>query len=172
LQYAAAGTRYKNRMSELQNLWDKIKDVRVAMLTTVEENGSLRSRPMYTQQAEFDGELWFFTADDSGKVEEIAREHQVNLAYADPKDSRYVSVSGIAELVKDRAKIEELWSPMLKAWFKGGQDDPHIALLRVRVTEAEYWDDTSSKMTRLVGMVKSALGSESYKSDEHGVVKP
>lgn len=159
-------------MSELENLWDKIKDVRVAMLTTVEEDGSLRSRPMYTQQAEFGGELWFFTADDSGKVEEIASEHQVNLSYADPKDSRYVSVSGVAELVKDRAKIDELWSPMLKAWFKGGQDDPNIVLLRVQVTEAEYWDDTSSKMTRLVGMVKSALGSESYKSDDHGVFKP
>lgn len=159
-------------MDEQQNLWDKIRDVRVAMLTTVEEDGSLRSRPMYTQQAEFGGELWFFTADDSGKVEEIAREHQVNLSYVDPDDSRYVSVSGVAELVKDRAKIEELWSPMLKAWFKGGQDDPTLALLRVRVSRAEYWDDTSSKMTQLVGMVKAALGSESYESDEHGVIEP
>ncbi len=159
-------------MSESKDFWNKIQDVRVAMLTTVESDGSLRSRPMYTQQAEFSGELWFFTADNSGKVEEISLEHQVNLNYAEPKDSLYVSVSGTAELVKDRSKIEELWSPMLKAWFKGGQDDPHIALLRIRVTEAEYWDDTSSKMTRLVGMVRSALGSESYKSDEHGVVKP
>ncbi|CAA9554825.1 MAG: hypothetical protein AVDCRST_MAG86-120 [uncultured Truepera sp.] len=155
-----------------EQLWDKIKDVRVAMLTTVEDNSSLRSRPMYTQQAEFDGELWFFTADDSGKVEEISREHQVNLSYAEPKNSRYVSVSGVAELVKDRSKLEELWSPMLKAWFKDGLDDPHLALLRVRVTEAEYWDDTSSKMSQLFGMVKAAVTNDTYTGTEHGVVKP
>ncbi len=158
-------------LTEYKNLWEKIKDVRITMMTTADEDGSLRSRPMYTQQAEFSGELWFFTADDSGKVEEISREHQVNLNYAEPKDSLYVSVSGTAELVKDRSKIEELWSPMLKAWFKGGLDDPHLALLRVRVSRAEYWDDTSSKMSQFVGMVKSALGSESYKSDEHGVIE-
>ena len=158
-------------LTEYENLWEKIEDVRVAMMTTSDKDGSLRSRPMYTQQAEFDGELWFFTADDSGKVEEISQEHQVNLNYAEPKSSLYVSVSGTAELVKDRSKIEELWSPMLKAWFKGGIDDPHLALLRVRVSRAEYWDDTSSKMSQLVGMVKSALGSESYESDEHGVLE-
>ncbi len=158
--------------SEHRKLWEKIKDVRVAMMTTLEEDGGLRSRPMYTQQVDFDGELWFFTADDSSKVEEISREHQVNLNYAEPKSSLYVSVSGVAELVKDHSKIEELWSPMLKAWFKGGLDDPHLALLRVRVTEAEYWDDTSNKMSQLVGMVKAALGGKSYESDEHGVIKP
>lgn len=159
-------------MSELQDLWEKIKDVRVAMLTTTEHDGSLRSRPMYTQQAEFDGDLWFFTADDSGKVAEIRADSDVNLAYAEPKDSRYVSVSGKAELVKDRTKIDELWSPALKAWFKGGKDDPHIALLRVRVSEAEYWDDTQSKMSQLFGMIKAVTGSGTYESTEHGVVKP
>jgi general stress protein 26 len=159
-------------MSELQDLWEKIRDVRVAMLTTTEQDGSLRSRPMYTQQAEFDGDLWFFTADDSGKVAEIRADSDVNLAYAEPKDSRYVSVSGKAELVKDRAKIDELWSPMLKAWFNGGKDDPHLALLRVRVSEAEYWDDTQSKMSKLFGMVKAVTGSGTYESNEHGVVKP
>ena len=71
--------------NEQQKLWDKIKDVRVAMLTTVEDDGSLRSRPMYTQQAEYSGELWFFTADDSEKVDEIRRERDVNLAYVEPK---------------------------------------------------------------------------------------
>lgn len=154
-----------------ENLWEKIKDVRVAMLTTVEPDGSLRSRPMYTQQVEYSGELWFFTADDSGKVAEIRADSDVNLVYVEPKDSRYVSVSGKAELVKDDAKMDELWSPMLKAWFKGGREDPHLALLRVTVTEAEYWDDTRSKMSQLVGMAKAALGGETYDSAEHGVIK-
>lgn len=154
-------------MSELSDLWEKIKDVRVAMLTTLEPSGTLRSRPMYTQQVEFDGDLWFFTADDSGKVAEIEADSDVNLAYAEPQDSRYVSVSGKAKVVHDRAKIDELWSPALNAWFKGGKDDPHIALLRVSVTEAEYWDDTSNKMSQLFGMAKAAVTGETYTGAEH-----
>ncbi len=154
-------------MSELSNLWDKIKDVRVAMLTTSEPSGTLRSRPMYTQQVEFGGELWFFTSDDSGKVAEIETDSDVNLAYAEPKDSRYVSVSGKAEIIHDRAKIEELWNPALNAWFKDGKDDPHVALLRVTVTEAEYWDDTSNKMSQLFGMAKAAVTGQPYTGAEH-----
>lgn len=159
-------------MSELKNLWDKLKDVRVAMLTTLDESGSLRSRPMYTQQAEFGGELWFFTSDASGKVAEIEQDSDVNLAYAEPKDSLYVSVSGKAEVVHDRDKIEELWNPALNAWFKGGKDDPHIALLRVKVTEAEYWDDSRSKMSQLLGMAKAAVTGDTYTGTEHGTLKP
>lgn len=142
------------------------------MMTTVEKSGSLRSRPMYTQQLEFDGELWFFTSDDSGKVAEIQADSDVNLTYAEPKDDLYVSVSGKADLVRDRSKIDELWNPSLKAWFKGGKDDPHIALLRVTVTEAEYWDDNHSKMSQLFGMAKAALTGETYTGTEHGTVKP
>lgn len=154
-------------MSELTDLWEKIKDVRVAMLTTIEPSGTLRSRPMYTQQVEFDGDLWFFTSDDSGKVAEIEADSDVNLAYAEPKDSRYISVSGKAQIVQDRAKIDELWNPALKAWFKGGKDDPSIALLRVSVTEAEYWDDTSNKMSQLFGMAKAAVTGDTYTGAEH-----
>lgn len=158
--------------NEQQKLWEKIKDVRVAMLTTAEPDGSLRSRPMYTQQVEFSGDLWFFTADDSGKVAEIQKDRDVNLAYAEPKSSRYVSVSGKAELVHDRAKIDELWSPALKAWFNGGKDDPHLALLRIGVSGAEYWDDNHSKMGQLLGMAKAAVTDETYTGSEHGVVEP
>ena len=159
-------------MSELQDFWKKIKDVRVAMLTTMEQDGSLRSRPMHTQQVEFDGNLWFFTADNSGKVAEIQADSDVNLAYVDPKDSLYISVTGKAELVHDRAKIDELWSPTLKVWFKGGKDDPHVALLRVKVVEAEYWDDNRSKMGQLFGMAKAVVTGATYDSSEHGVIKP
>ena len=52
--------------------------------------------------------LWFFTQASSHKVLEIDHEHQVNLSYAQPDENRYVSVSGTATLVRDRAKIDEL----------------------------------------------------------------
>src|SRR5690606_2575180 len=77
-----------------EKLVELIRDIRFAMLTTVAADGSLRSRPMATRNPVLEnGEVWFFTADDSPKTAEIAGEHEVNLAYAEPKDQRYVSLS-------------------------------------------------------------------------------
>src|SRR4051812_1851985 len=94
-----------NRSDAVKKLGELIKDIKVAMLTTAEEDGSLRSRPMATQSKEFDGNLWFFTREHSGKVDEVQRERQVNVSYAAPSDNRYVSVSGPGRIVTDRAKI-------------------------------------------------------------------
>src|SRR5438132_409520 len=127
-------------MSAEQNvkkLADLIKGIKVAMLTTVAEDGCLRSRPMVTQDKDFDGTLWFFTQAGAPKVSEVEREERVNLSYANPDDQRYVSVSGTARLVRDRDRIREFWSPALKAWFPKGPDDPELALLRVEVDRAE-----------------------------------
>src|SRR5579864_1232595 len=113
---------------DIEKLAELIKDIRVAMLTTAEPDGSLRSRPMATQNTPFDGTLWFFTEINSGKVGEIEGERHVNVSYADPNAQKYVSVSGLASVVQDRAKAAELWSPVLKAWFPLGLEDPSMAL--------------------------------------------
>ena len=146
-------------------LWDMIKDIRVAMMTTEEQDGTLRSRPMYMQQAEFDGDIWFFTRRDSPKVDEIMHDKQVNLSYAAPGDNRYVSVSGKGELVDDMGKKEELWNDMLKAWFPNGLDDPQLVLLKVNADSAQYWDSTSSKLVQLAGFVKASVTGEAFEPD-------
>jgi general stress protein 26 len=101
--------------------------------------------------------LWFFTSDKTHKVEEIERDNRVNASYAEPKDNVYVSVSGTAAIVKDKAKMEELWNPILKAWFPKGLDDPNICLLKVDVEQAEYWDSPSSTLVQIVGFVKALV---------------
>lgn len=134
-----------------------IKGINIAMLTTVDSSdGTLRSRPMGTQQIEFDGELWFFTFDDSPKAREVSREHQVNVSYADLGKQLYVSVSGKGDIVHDRAKMEELYTPYLKAWFPDGLDTPNIALLRVNVDKAEYWEETS-RIASYLSMAQAIL---------------
>lgn len=138
-----------------------IKDIGVAMLTTVAPDGSLRSRPMAAQGSGLEnGEVWFFTSDDSGKISEINSEHEVNLAYSEPKDQRYVSLSGVATVVRNREQARRRWTPALKAWFPGGVDDPHLAMLRVRVHTAEYWDAPSGTMASLIAYAKSKLTGE------------
>ncbi|WP_163997627.1 pyridoxamine 5'-phosphate oxidase family protein [Pyxidicoccus caerfyrddinensis] len=157
----------KDTHEVVQHFGDLIKGIKVAMMTTVEEDGSLRSRPMWTHDRDFDGELWFFTREHSPKVGEVEHDHHVSLAYSDPTRDRYVSVSGRCRLVLDKEKARELWNPTLKAWFPDGLDDPELALLCVRVERAEYWDTPNSRMVQLAGMVKAALTGETYKPGDN-----
>jgi general stress protein 26 len=153
------------RQESIEKLKGLLEGIDFCMLTTI-DGGKLRSRPMSTQQFEFDGELWFFTRDNTHKIDEIEADNRVNVAYSKPDDNTYVSVSGSGSLSKDRAKMEELWSPILKAWFPDGLEDPNICLLKVDVEEAEYWESTSSTLVQLAGFVKAiATGQEADYGD-------
>jgi general stress protein 26 len=146
----------------IAHLGKLIHGIKVAMMTTVEADGSLRSRPMWTHERDFDGELWFFTREHSAKVDEVERDHHVNLAYAEPSKDSFVSVSGRCRLVLDKQKARELWNPTLKAWFPQGLEDPELALLCVKVEKAEYWDTANSRMVQLIGLAKAVLTGEAY----------
>jgi general stress protein 26 len=149
-----------NRQESIAKIRELTHGIDFCMLTTI-DGGHLRSRPMSTQEFEFDGELWFFTSDNTHKIDEIVKDDRVCAAFSKPEDNKYVSISGRAEVVKDRSKIEELWTPVLKAWFPEGLDDPHLCLLKIPVEQAEYWDAPSSKIVQLFGMVKAiATGQE------------
>lgn len=154
------------RQESIEKLKDLIKGVETAMLTTIDQ-GVLRSRPMATQQTEFDGDLWFFTSSATHKTEEIEKDNRVNVSYAEPADNSYVSVSGKAKIVTDRAKMEELWNPILKAWFPKGLDDPTIILLKVEVEQAEYWDSTSNTLVQLFGFLKAIATGERAEGGEN-----
>ncbi len=143
-----------------QKLWSMIKEVRFAMLTT-EDGGHLRARPMVASQKSFDGTLWFFTRASSHKVDEVHAEHQVGVTYADGGQQNYVSLSGRATLVREQAAIAEHWAEVLRTWFPQGKDDPDIALLKVDVEAAEYWDAPSSAMVHAYGYAKAVLTGQS-----------
>jgi general stress protein 26 len=153
--------------NDIQKLDELIRDIGVAMLTTVDDDGSLRSRPMQTQDGNFDGTLWFFTGASSHKVLEVQHEARVNVSFAAPDKNRYISVSGTATLVRDKAKIEEMWKPAYKAWFPQGQDDPDVALLKVNVEQAEYWDSPSSAVVHMIGFAKALATGQSYQPGEN-----
>lgn len=160
----------QTREESIKKLKELIEDIDFAMLTTL--NGEkLHSRPMSTQQVEFDGDLWFFTSDKTHKVEEIEKDNRVNLAYSKPESNTYISVFGRASLVKDRAKIEELWNPIYKAWFPKGLDDPSLVLLKVTVEEAEYWDSPSSTIVQIVGFIKALATGQQADGGDHGKMK-
>ena len=160
----------ESRAESIKKLNQLTEGIDFCMLTTI-DSGHLRSRPMSTQQFDENGVVWFFTSDESHKVEEIAKDSRVNLAYSNSNDDAYVSVSGRAELSKDRAKIEEMWKPIHKAWFPDGMDDPHLALLKVEAEQAEYWEASSSKIVQLFGFIKAvATGQEADYGENRKIV--
>lgn len=161
-----ASNDYKDRMK----VWEMIKDIRIAVMVTTDDEGQLRSRPMAAQQQEFDGSLWFFTSIQSGKIDEIEGNPDVLLGYSQPSKQEYVSVNGKAEIVRDREKIKALWSEPLRVWFPKGPDDQEIALIKITISSAEYWDAPSSTMLYAYGYVKARLTGEGPKGGEHKVV--
>ncbi|HEY3329718.1 MAG TPA: pyridoxamine 5'-phosphate oxidase family protein [Capsulimonadaceae bacterium] len=140
--------------NDIRKLYELIKDHKVAMLTTRGSDGTLHSRPMATQEAEFDGTLWFLTGKDTHKVDDINADYEVNVSYSG-KSSSYVSVSGTATFTQDSTKIDELWSELYKAWFPKGKEDPNILVLKVEVNSAEYWESPSSPVATLVGFIQA-----------------
>src|ERR1043165_3909097 len=148
----------QTRENDLEKLRELIKEIDFCMLTTIDEGGDLHSRPMSSNgDIDANGDIWFFTNASSLKVTEIEKLPKVNLSFANPDDQRYVSISGTAQLVRDRAKIDELWRPQFKMWFPEGKDDPEIALLRVNLEKAEYWDSPSSKIGLALSFVSSLV---------------
>ena len=142
---------------ELDLLRDKIKDIRITMMTTQEEDGDFHTRPMAAQEMDLDGTMWFFSYDDSNKVREIEENNRVALGFADPGPETYVSLTGRAEVTKDRQQIDRLWDDTLKTWFPNGKDDPRVCLIKVNAHAGEYWDRPGGKMMTLFEMAKGAL---------------
>lgn len=154
-------TKTATREEGLEKLRELVKDIDFCMLTTVDESGDLNSRPMSSNgDIDANGDLWFFTGASSHKVAEIARAPKVNVSFADIKNQHYVSLSGRAELVRDRKKIEELWRPEFKMWFPEGKDDPEVALLKVSLEKAEYWDSPSSAIGFAISLVSSLVSGK------------
>jgi general stress protein 26 len=153
-------------------LWPRIERVRIGMFTTVDDDGHLVSCPMSNQQVDHHGSLWFFTSDQSSMSRNIAARPQVNVSFVHGDESLYVSVSGHAEHITDQARMREMWNPLVAAWFPQGLDDPHLALVKVTIDSAEYWDSDQGKMTQLLRMARAAMTGHppEIKPGEHGRV--
>jgi general stress protein 26 len=153
--------------SQVAELKAKIKPIRFAMFTTVDQHGHLISRPMTVQDIDAEGGLWFFTSTETDLWQNIAAQPQVNVSFAEPEDSVYVSVSGRAERVVDRARIRDMWNPAVQAWYPHGPDDPHVMLVRVVSHTAEYWDSSASTMVQLFKMAKAVLTGSTPDEGQH-----
>jgi general stress protein 26 len=138
-----------------EKVFDLIKDIKVALMVTMDRQGKLHARPMVAKQDRFEGDLWFFSSLASPKMGEIMAHPEIMLTYSDPSSQTYVAVLGKAQVVQERDRIRELWSEAVRTWFPKGPDDPDLALIRVDVQSAEYWDAPSSTFVYAYGYAKA-----------------
>ncbi len=140
-------------------VWGHISDIGTCMMVT-QDGDKIRARPMAGLARPLENAIWFFTARNTPKEGEVKIAPSACLTYADTKGQTFVSVSGQVSVVRDRAKIDELWSGAVEFYFPKGKDDPAIELLRFEPEIAEYWDAPSSPILLAIKFVKSKLTGE------------
>lgn len=148
---------------------DLLGKSRTAMLTTIEPDGTMVSRPMATQQTEPGGDLWFFASKSSDKITNLSSHPQVNVTVG--SDSTWVSLTGRGVVVEDLAKKKELWNPVVAAWFPDGPEDADIVLLKVEGESAEYWDSPGGRIATLISFAKAKATGQPYSGGENETVK-
>jgi general stress protein 26 len=149
---------------KLGQLYELIDDIEIALMTTRRADGSLVSRPMATQARAEGTDLWFVTNAETAKIDELETDPHVNLAYYKNGTYEFVSVSGIARLSRDPARIRELYAPDWRAWFgdeggarNGGPEDPRLMLVLVEAHSATYLKAKHGKAVTLFNVVKGAV---------------
>ena len=164
---------------ELGKLYSHIDDIEIAMMTTRRADGHLQSRAMATQKRAGGADLWFVTLDGTQKVRDLSADPHVNLSYYKDRTREWISVSGIATLTHDRAKIHELYAPDWSAWFTkegdprhGTRDDPRMVLIGVDVHAAVFLEVNKPQPVVLYEVIKGwVTGSTPELGEMHRVGK-
>ena len=134
-----------------------VKEIKTGIFVTELTKTPLQSRPMSIQDIDDKGNLWFISSANSNKNFEILKDNQVQLFFANNSSSQYISIYGSASIYRDQSIIDELWSPVAKAWFEEGKNDPNVTVIKVVPSDAYYWDTKDGKVISLLKMAGSAL---------------
>jgi general stress protein 26 len=153
----------------ISKVTDIINDSRIGMLTTINEDGALVSRPLAVQEVKDDGDMWFFTSAGSSQVAHVSANPAVNVSFG--KNTEWVSVAGTAEVVTDRQKIHDLWNQAVEAWFPDGPDTPEVVLLHVDSDSAEYWTSPGGTAATVLQWIKSKVTHSRMSVGESGTVE-
>jgi general stress protein 26 len=150
----------------VKKLKEMVSDIRTCIMITSGKTGARASRPMAAVETDHLGNIWFFTSLQSNKIKDIELDHFVQLVFAHPGKDSYLDIRGRANVITDTASIKEKWTPLVKAWFPDGSEDPNLCLLQIKTDEVHYWDTTSSKM---INMLKAAISVVAGKPLVEGV---
>lgn len=169
------------RVSNFKNLdgvaaINKIKelaeDASICMFNTSLSNVPCSTRPMALQEVDENGCIWFFSGANSDKNADIKTDDRVQLIFMNNASSEYLTLSGKAIILIDKNKFEELWTPIAKAWFSGGVDDPNLSLIKFTPDSGHYWDTKNNKFFALAKIAIGALTGTRMDDGVQGNVNP
>lgn len=151
-----SNTKDLNQKEAIDKLKELVEEINICLFcTNLKINDGATCRPMGAQKVCDQGNIWFFSEVQSDKNREIKQEKHVQLFFSHPGKSSYLVVYGEAEIIIDKIKTYELWTPLAKIWFKEGKDDPNISIIKVKPTTAYYWDTDGNRMINFFKMVAS-----------------
>ena len=168
-------------MSNTENLKNKeaidklkslVNEIMVCLFCTdLKTDDGSTCRPMTAIKVCDQGNIWFFSEKSSDKNKAIATDKNVQLFFSHPGKSSYMVVNGEAEIILEKAKIDELWTPVAKIWFKEGKNDPNISVIKVTPTNAYYWDTNGNRMINFLKMVASVATGTNLVTGNQGNLK-
>jgi general stress protein 26 len=160
------------KLEGLPKLKHLVEEINICLFcTNLKSNDGSTCRPMASQGVDDDGNLWFLSDKNSDKNKEIHEDKHVQLFFSHPGKSSYLVVNGEAEVLIDTHKIEELWTPFAKIWFKEGKNDPNLSIIKVATKSAYYWDTDGNKMINFFKMVASVATGASFINGTSGTIK-
>ncbi len=145
------------REESVAKLKELAEDVGICMFCTNLDQLPIAARPMSLREVDRDGSLWFISGAGTHKNMEIEKDNRVQLFFSKMSDNHYLSVYGTATIFRDRNKIEEIWTPIAKAWFEEGKDDPDVTVIRVQPHDAYYWDTKDGKAIAFLKWTAAAV---------------
>jgi general stress protein 26 len=145
-------------IDKLKTMVDKID---IGMLcTNIAGNVNLHAVPMSRQEVDDEGNLWFLFSSESETYQNLQNNNHISVLYSDVSNYNFLSINGLAEVSRDKARIEKYWNKMIEAWFEKGKEDPNIRVLKVIPSEAHYWDNKSNKLVTFLKVAVSAVSGQ------------
>lgn len=167
----AGAIKHLNNNEAIAKLKELAEDIGTCMFCTELTQAPFNTRPMALREVDDNGNLWFISSATSNKNAEIKQDDKVQLIFAKTSNYHFLSVFGQADIYKDREKLEEIWTPIAKAWFEEGKDDPDATVIRVRPTESYYWDTQDGKIVSMVKIITAAVTGKDMDGGVEGNLK-
>lgn len=156
-----------DRVEAIQQVRELIGGFRFAMLTTVDQDGKLATRPMVSQDIDDDGCFWFFTSKHTEKVLDIRGDARVSVSFVDSQNQRFAAITGTAQILDDPEMEHALWTPEMRNYFPDGVDAPDLVLVKVHVEHCEAWESASDSVKHVLGLVRARVTGKPQWSGSH-----
>ncbi len=155
-QQPEENTKDLNGPEAIERIKDMAEKASCFFCSNIKTGTPFSTRPMSVQKVDDEGNLWFLSANDSHKNDELIHDPFVHLLFQGSSYSDFLSIYGIASITEDKEKIKELWEPILKTWFTDGVDDERISVIKIEPVEGYYWDN---KHGNAVAFIKQLAGA-------------